>query len=89
MVRMKKWLASWVQRLLNWLDPAAAPAPAPDVSTLAGMADSLVRAAGELDVDGEYRRHRVYARLIKTYPTEPKRVLSRAIEDALDRVYPL
>lgn len=89
MASVTKWLARWVRLLLNWLDPTTVEAPPPDVSTMAGMADALVRAANDLAVDGEYKRHRVYARLIKTYPAIPKRELSRAIEDALDRVDPV
>ena len=36
------------------------------------------------DVSGEWRRHQVYATLLKTCPKLPKRVLALAIEVALN-----
>ena len=35
------------------------------------------------DASGEYKRHQVYAALLKRYPQESKRVLGRAIEEVL------
>lgn len=39
--------------------------------------------AGNVGVSGEAKRHQVYARLVKEFPTEPRRNLGLAIELAL------
>jgi len=56
----------------------------PDGQVIVGMAASLCHAVDKTpDVSGEFKRHQVYARLIKLYPNAPRRVLSLAIELAL------
>lgn len=35
------------------------------------------------DRDGEAKRHQVYSRLLKEFPTRAKREIARAIEDAI------
>lgn len=57
------------------------------------VATPLLRRARELTAhhetqwtDGEQRRHQVYAQLIKEFPGESKRALSRAIEAGLPDV---
>ena len=37
----------------------------------------------KLDISGEYKRHQVYAQLIKEYPHEDRKKISLAIELAL------
>ena len=43
----------------------------------------LVEAAEVMGGSGEYKRHKVYARLIKEFPTYPYRNLALAIEITL------
>jgi hypothetical protein len=40
----------------------------------------------DLNVSGEYKRHVVYAKLIKAFPSVSKRVLSMALEQAVARL---
>ena len=41
----------------------------------------LARAAdGKKDVSGEYKRHQVYARMLKKFPSTPRRDIGLAIE---------
>lgn len=42
----------------------------------------LVAHADQVDGSGEYKRHQVYARLIKEYPATPRSTLALAIEVA-------
>lgn len=45
------------------------------------VAKALVEEAGKAtDVSGEWRRHQVYAAMIKIFPDMPKRVIGLAIE---------
>lgn len=46
-------------------------------------AKELVQEVDPLAVNGEYKRHLVYAQLIKEFPTVPRRQLSKDIENAL------
>lgn len=49
------------------------------------VAKALVEEAGKAtDVSGEWRRHQVYAAMIKTLPDTPKRVIGLAIEVAIN-----
>lgn len=72
---MKTRLIRLLKRVLRYLEP--------DSPALA-RARALVAAADALkDASGEYKRHQVYARLLKEFPRESKRAISRAIEEAL------
>lgn len=77
-------IAAWLRRLADRLDPPVAPV-APDLGPLLARAVALVaeQEARWPDRDGEAKRHQVYAALIKAFPGESKRVIARAIEDAL------
>jgi len=72
-------LAAWLRRLAAWID---VPAP---LDALAERSYFLVRHQESQNPHsaGESKRHQVYARLIKEFPTRSKRELARAIEDAL------
>lgn len=50
---------------------------------LLARAVQRVKEASRLEGSGEYKRHVVYARLIKEFPTTPRRQLALAIEIAL------
>jgi hypothetical protein len=47
-------------------------------------AQALTAEIEGMPVSGEFKRHTVYAKLIKEFPGEPRRVLSHAIEHALE-----
>ena len=67
---------------------ALVPPPPPPIpaDALGARAWELVREQDTVpDRSGESKRHQVYARLIKEFPDVPKRVLARAIEDAVGR----
>ena len=66
----RQFKAAWVMR--RSLDLA-----------LLDRATALIRQAEVLEGSGEYKRHQVYARLIKEYPTRSRTELALAIEVAL------
>ena len=77
---MKQWLIRCLKRMLAYLEPP------PPCSLYAASARPLLLAAEATFGPGfgEAKRHYVYARLIDQYPQVSKRLLARAIEDALD-----
>lgn len=60
-------------------------APA-DLSELDRYALELVRLHEPLDVSSEWKRHNVYASLIRQYPTSRRYLLAAAIERAVTRL---
>lgn len=80
---MRIWLALHLRRVAEWLDPA------PLQALLDGLqlrARALTAAQEPLFTGpgfGEAKRHNVYAQLQKDFPRLSRRVISRAIEDAL------
>lgn len=78
-------LALWLRRLADWCDPPSVEAsPYVTVARLY-VAEAEKRLGAGF---GEAKRHQVYAALIKSFPRASKRVLARAIEDAIDSVPP-
>lgn len=61
--------------------PIAEPTFTPSVLQL--RAAELTKEQDGVDASGEYKRHIVYAQLIKEFPDETKRNISKAIESAL------
>lgn len=57
----------------------------PTIDPLDAMAVVLVKTADEMakNVGGEYKRHWVYAQLLKAFPDRPKREAALAIELAV------
>lgn len=71
--------AAFLRRIADRLDPPPDRSPVVKAArVLVGEAERMFGAGY-----GEAKRHFVYASLIKAYPNISKRVLSRAIEDAL------
>ena len=81
---MRLWLAQKLRRIADWLDPQPAAALT-HVPALLDLARRLVREQDDRwpDRSGEAKRHQVLAQLIDAFPATSKRLLSRAIEDAL------
>lgn len=80
---MRIYLANLFRRLANWLAPVDVSRPLP--TTLSTETDRLVADADGLAGSGEYKRHIVYAQLMKTFPLVSKRDLAMAIELAIQR----
>lgn len=77
---LKRWCIRTLRRVLRWLEPADA---------FSKRTDELVRLADTQsggDASGEYKRHIVYARLIKDFPTARRCDLALAIEQAIQRI---
>jgi hypothetical protein len=75
---MKQKLIEWaVSTLISLVLKLKQPAP------FLLRARELTATAELLDASGEYKRHTVYAQLIKEFPQVAKRVLSLAIEQGL------
>jgi hypothetical protein len=92
-----KTLRAWAVRVGLWLARWGGWTPPPPVEVdrwglpetlapLVALAHPLI-AAQDADsaegTSGEYKRHQVYARLLKTHPETPKRDLALAIELAV------
>lgn len=74
---MKIKIIYWLRRLASWLEG--------DSNAEFALVKQLVQAADLLiDVSGEYKRHIVYAQLLKEFPTQSKRYLALQIEKALN-----
>ena len=81
LVRVGLWLAKcggWQQVFIT----APSDAMSEDVLKLA-IALVKRQDANWPDRDGECKRGQVYAQLVNTYPNQDKRMISRAIEEAL------
>jgi hypothetical protein len=80
---MRQTVATWLRRLADWICPLPPP-PTTAVDdralVLARMLQSMTKASGE------YKRHEVYARLIKEFPAVPRRDLALAIELAVRKL---
>jgi hypothetical protein len=72
----------WTRSRPVVLAPSEAVEPAQD-SPLLARARDLTGEAESLNASGEYKRHGVYARLLKEFPGESKRACAMAIEEAL------
>ena len=89
MARIRDVLARWLRALAEWLSPTPPPV-VPDVVRLEVARDAcydraviLVREMGSRQATGEYKRHQVYARLMKEYPDLPHRQIAVRIEAAV------
>lgn len=80
---MKLKIAQFLRWLLTFVEPVVVfPATPAAIPPLDIRAAALVAEAELLKASGEYRRHQVYARLLKEFP-EQKRELGIAIERAV------
>lgn len=84
---MRKTISTLLRTLADWLytPTASYPVLPTDIPAELKRAIQLVSEAETLtDTSGEYKRHVVYARLIKEFPQVSKRFLSMQIEKALE-----
>lgn len=82
MKAMKKYIASKLPAIAKWCGVALFPQPSGEVYTEA-MRLALVAQETYTAASGEYKRHQVFAKLIKTFPEASKRDLGMAIEMAV------
>ena len=73
----------WIGFKIGRKERPVRPPPLTPSTALIERARQLVLREEAGPGDGESRRHRVYAKLIKEFPAVSRRVLSRAIEDSL------
>ena len=96
---MGMWItfARWARRFANWCEPPAPPPPPPvqaPVVTLVVPIDDLFDRAVRLvrnieeraapGTGGEYKRHQVYAALLKAFPDVSHRRIAVVIEAAVE-----
>lgn len=74
---MREYIARVLINIANWLVKANPP-------ELLRARELTMLAENLKEVSGEYKRHIVYAQLIKEFPQAPKRFLSMQIEKALN-----
>ena len=77
---MRQHLARGLRWLADWLDPPVLP----EMSAIEAQALVWVRDMAAMSASGEYKRHQVYARLLKAFPDTPHRHVSQAIERAVE-----
>ena len=82
-VAVRHWLAQWLCRVAQWIDVMPLQEPLWDSSPIRDRARVLTDKAELLDASGEYKRHTVYAALIKAFPDARRRDLALAIEHVL------
>jgi hypothetical protein len=80
--KLIQWLVGVLISLVLKLKSPASVVPATE-TPYSIRARVLTAAAAGLDGSGEYKRHVVYAQLIKEFPQVAKRVLSLTIEQVL------
>lgn len=83
---MRKKLAELLHKLADWLYTPNVVYDLRDfdLPELTRAKALTVEAEKLVDTSGEYKRHVVYARLIKEFPDASKRFLSMQIEKALE-----
>lgn len=98
--QFRAWLGGCFVGLGNWISgkpEQIQPASIADTlrycglnvdSALVGEAEQLCAIESQdLDANGELRRHRVYAKLIRKYPNKPRKDIALAIEFAVQGVF--
>lgn len=88
---MAKRIAQWLRDLALWLDPPPPPPPPPPPAPpdpARVKAAQLIREAEGFaaGTSGEYKRHWVYAALLRDFPERRKRDLALLIEETLQDV---
>jgi hypothetical protein len=87
MKRLLIKFAMWVLKRYAPAQPETKPVGqltlSAEVMELARAAQPLCAAVDKFDASGEYKRHSVYARLLKSFPNAIKRDVALAIEIGL------
>ncbi len=76
-------MMNWIKKLFQ---PATSAPKLTERSPLLTLAISLTKRMDSNwpDADGEFKRAKVYAQLINTFPEVNRRAVSRAIEEAIE-----
>ena len=84
MTALRRRIARFLCWIAHWIDVMPAEAPRVWVSNaLFDLTRQLTDQVEQLDASGEFKRHTVYAALIKAFPDARKKDLSLAIEQVL------
>lgn len=89
MTDLRRLLASWLFALAAWVDGPLPPVPdvvpEPSEDALELLTAELVAQADALpgEPSGEFKRHWVYAKLVKAFPDRQRREVGLAIEQAV------
>jgi hypothetical protein len=81
---LRRKIASYLSKSAVAID---IPLPKPEIilDPFETHVRDLIREKERLNVDGEYKRHMVYAELIKRFPNMRKRDIALAIEVAIQK----
>lgn len=80
---MRQRLGLWMIRVGRWLAKVKTPEIVWPDEPIIERAKALTAEWHQPDFSGEYKRHQVFARLIKDYPGVSRRTLAMAIELSL------
>lgn len=80
MAGLRIWLSVQLRRLAQWCDPTPILLVAIPRDAQYERALTLMRGVALLHASGEYKRHSVYAQLLKEYPATQPRELGLLIE---------
>jgi hypothetical protein len=81
MTKFRRTIARWLYSLANWID-----VPIVESDEFKLHVRELILDKERINVDGEYKRHMVYAELIKRFPDKRKRDIALAIELAINKL---
>ncbi len=83
---MRHRLATWLHHLANWIWSPPPRAVENPVLARALVLVAAVDTATDPAASGEFKRHTVYARLTKEFPTARRRDVSLLLEAAVQQV---
>jgi hypothetical protein len=82
---MKRWLARYLRRLADWLDPPVLPPPLVDPA-LVSRAALIVAEVDQLRHTSAYKRAIAFKTMRGEFPDVPRRDIAMAIELAVRQV---
>lgn len=86
MARLRERVALWLHRVAAWIWTPPPRAVENPVLARALVLVDAVDTAADPEASGEFKRHIVYARLLKEFPTTRRRDVGLLVEAAVQQV---